>query len=132
VAFAAERVDTWVLKVSIALPLVLLAGLVVWHLVGYLVGQRPRKRRVVRESPEPPSAPTRDDPEQLQQACTALEEALAQKYLELAEGWLRRGQTQQAAAALSKVIQLRPQSHPAQVAHNRLQAMGLKAADQPP
>ena len=144
--FAADRMDTWVLKVSIAIPLVCIAGLGLWHLMVFLAGKLPKKPRTVRYSPEPPSsiqsrefpprgralpkvAPTRDSPEQLQQACTDLEDSLAEIYLKLAESWLRRGQTQKAATALKKILQICPDSRQAQLAQERLRQIGNKAED---
>ncbi len=130
--------ETWVLKVSIAIPLVCLSGLVLWHLLGYVAGKRPRKQRNVRQSPEPPApiktaplpprvrapaevAPARDDPESLQQVCTELEDTLAKTYMELAESWLRKGQPHQAAAILKRILQIRPDKHQAQLAQARLE-----------
>jgi len=132
-----------VLKVSLAIPLVCLVGLGLWHLVAYLAGKLRKKPRTVRHSPEPPSASpspklvpalaeiasARDDPERLQQACTALEGSLAETYLELAESWLRRGQLQNAAAALRKVLQVCPESRQAQFAQDRLRQMGDEFED---
>jgi len=136
--FAADRMDTWVLRASIAIPLVCITGLVVWHLLAYLVGKLPKKPRTVRQSPEPPSStqspeflargrapttvtPAGDSPEQLQQACRDLEDSLAETYVELAESWLRNGRPRKAAAALKKILQICPDSHQAQLAHDRLQ-----------
>jgi hypothetical protein len=48
------RLDTWVFRVSIAVPLVCIAALVLWHLVNHLVGKLVNKRKVIRHSPEPP------------------------------------------------------------------------------
>jgi hypothetical protein len=147
--FAADRMDTWVLTVSVAIPLVCLAGLALWHLAAYLARKLPKKPRPVRHSPEPPApspspkflarergpaevAPTRGDPERLQQACTALEDSLGEKYLELAEGWLRQGQPQKAAAALKRVLQICPEKLQAQLAQDRLRQMGNQVGDQHP
>jgi hypothetical protein len=147
--FAADRIDTWVLKVSIAIPLVCLAGMGLWHLVAYLAAKRPRKPRMVRLSPEPPRAspaprpwprgqglaeakPTADDPERLQQACTALEGSLVDLYLQLAESCLRQGQPQQATAAWNKIILISPGGHQAQLARDRLQQLGKEAEEHPP
>ena len=147
--FAADRMDTWVLKVSIVILLVGIAGLVLWHLGAYLAGKLPKKPRTVRHSPEPPSsipspnllprgrtladvAPIRDDPERLQQTCTALEDSLAQIYMELAESWLRKGQPQNAAAALKKILQICPDRHPAQLARDRLRQIGREVEDPHP
>jgi hypothetical protein len=146
--FAADRMDTWVLKASIVIFLVCIAALGLWHLVAYLVGKLPKKPRTVRQSPEPPSSsqspqllprvPTladvasiRDDPERLQQACTALEDSLAEIYRELAESWLRTGQPQKATAALKKILQLCPDRHQAQLAQDRLQQIGKDTENHP-
>ncbi len=144
--FAADRMDTWVLKVSIAIPLVCIAGLGLWHLMVFLAGKLPKKPRTVRYSPEPPSstpsrefpqrgralrqvAPTRDSPEQLQQACTDLEDSLADTYMELAESWLRSGQPQRAAAALKRILQVCPERRQAQLARDRLHQIGNDVGD---
>jgi len=143
---AAERLDIWVLRASIAILLACIGGLILWHLIAYLAGKLPKKPRTVRHSPEPPSAlqppllprgrfpaevgPTSDDPEGLQEACTALEDALAEKYMQLAESWLRGGQPQKAAAALKRILQICPGRHQAQVAQDCLQKIGQEVADQ--
>ncbi len=144
--FAADRMDTWVLKVSIAIPLVCIAGLGLWHLMVFLAGKLPKKPRTVRYSPEPPSsiqsrefppreraltkvAPARDSLEQLQQACTDLEDSLAAAYMALAESWLRNGQPQRAAAALKKILQVCPERRQAQLARDRLQQIGHDVED---
>jgi hypothetical protein len=124
--FAADRMDTWVLRVSIAIPLVCLLGLALWHLVSYLVGKLPKKPRTFRQSPEPPalSRPVADDPEWLEQTCINLEESLAERYIELGESWLRRGQTEKAAAAFGKVLQVCPEGRQASLAQERLRQIG--------
>ena len=124
--FAVDRLDTWVWRVSIAIPLVCLVVLVLWHLIYYLVGKLPRKPRTYRQSPEPP-APVRsalDEPERLEQACTALEQSLAERYMELGESWLRREQAQKAAAAFNKVLQVCPEGRQASLARERLRQIG--------
>jgi hypothetical protein len=135
--------DTFVFKVSVAIPVVCLVGLGLWHLAAYLVGKMPKKPRTVKHSPEPPAAlqspkllprvralaevgPTGDDPEQLQQACTVLEDSLAAIYLELAESWFRKGQPQHATAALKKILRVCPETRQAQVALDRLQQIGTE------
>jgi hypothetical protein len=147
--FAAGRMDTWVLKVSIAVPLLAIAALALWHLLAYLAGKLPAKPRTARQSPEPPEASgglppadlarnegiatelsplaVRDDPERLQQACLALEGSLATRYVELAESWLRRGQTQKAAAAFRRVLHICPDTAQARLAQDRLQQIGKEA-----
>jgi hypothetical protein len=143
--FAAERMDTWVLKFSIAIPLVCIAGLGLWHLMVYLAGKLPKRPRTVRSSPEPPSIPSREfpprgrastkvasprvSPEQLQQACIDLEDSLAGAYMELAESWLRTGQLQKAAAALKKIVQICPERRQAQLAQDRLRQIGNDVED---
>jgi hypothetical protein len=144
--FAADRMDTWVLKVSIAIVLVCIAGLGLWHLVAYLVGKLPKKPRTVRQSPEPPSAiqsatvpprvravtdvaPTSDEPERLQHACTVLEDSLVETYTQLAESWLRRGQPRKAVAALKKILQICPERQQAQLAQDRLRQIGDEGQD---
>jgi hypothetical protein len=132
-----ERIDLWVLKVSIAIPVVCLAALLLWHLAAFLARKLFKKPRTpLRESPEPPERPARaealpnisatdpsvgDNPERLQQACAALEDLLADRYIELAESWLRRGQPQQATAAFKRVLQICPGSQQAKLAQDRLQ-----------
>jgi hypothetical protein len=146
--FAAERLDTWIFRVSIAIPVVCLAGLVVWYVVSSLAGKLVKKRKPVRLSPEPPSAfrspkplPREqalagapvdtgqiiNDPERLQRTCDALVESLAERYLELANCWLQTGQPQQAAAALQKIVQKCPETRQAAEARDRLRQ--LEAAD---
>jgi hypothetical protein len=158
--FAVERIDEWVFKASIAIPVLCIAGLVLWHLVGYLATQfaKPKKSRPALEpqpslqspkrlpseqagagivQPEQPDAVARavqtsrqlvaqikNDPEQLQQLCAALEDSLAEIYLELAESWLRKGQREQEAATLQKILQSFPNSRHAQTAQDRLRQIG--------
>jgi|GEM_PF-4677982 len=50
------RLDTLIFRVSIAVPLVCIAALVLWHLVNHLVGKLVKKRKVIRHSPEPQAA----------------------------------------------------------------------------
>jgi hypothetical protein len=131
--FAVDRMDTWVLKASIAIVLVCIAALGLWRLAAYLGGKLPQKPRTARQSPEPPApiasatllprvpAVSGDDPERLLQTCTALEDSLAEVYLQLAESWLRRGQPQKASAAWKKILQLCPDRHQARLAQDRLQ-----------
>jgi hypothetical protein len=143
--FAADRMDMWVLMGSIGFVVVCIAALGLWHLFGYLAGKLPKKPRRVKDSPEPPqaiqsskhharvhvpaeAAPTGDDPERLQQTCTALEDSLAASYIALAESWLQRGQSQKAAGALKKVLQICPDRHPGQLAQDRLLQIGNESA----
>jgi hypothetical protein len=137
--FAAERIDTWVFRVGVAVPAVCITVLVVWHLIGLLTGKNPKRRRKVRESPEPPfpfppksppPAPTPADttagdaPDQLRQACMAAEESLARTYLGLAESCLRTGQPREAAAALKKLLRVFPEGDLARLAQDRLRQLG--------
>ena len=127
--FAADQMDTWVLKASIAIFVACLGGLVLWHLLTYLVGKLVPRRKAVRQSPEPPSAPIENDAERLEQACVALAGSLGEKYLELADCWLRQGQPRQAAAALQKVVRACPGTRQAQVAWDRLRQLGAAGND---
>jgi hypothetical protein len=134
--FAAERLDVWVLRVSIAIVVVAIAVLGLWHLVAYLIGKLQKKRRAVRQSPEPPSASrasnnvlARDDPERLQQSCATLEDSLADNYMELAEIWLHRGQPQKAAAEWKKILLMCPEKLQAEIARDRLQQLGIETPD---
>ena len=150
--FAVDRIDTWVFKVGIAIPLVCIAGLVLWHLFAFLTGKLVNKPKTRRQAPEPPTAlqslkrlpsdklafvdspeiseatqltaQIKNDPERLERACAALVESLAEMYLELAESWLRKGQPQQAAAALKKIVQSCPETRQAQLAQVRLRQQG--------
>src|SRR6266446_8609060 len=47
------RLDTWVFGVSIAIPHLCIAVLVLWHLVTGLLGKLAKKRKTFRHSPEP-------------------------------------------------------------------------------
>jgi hypothetical protein len=148
--FAIVRMDEWVLKVSIAIPVLCIGGLVLWHLVGYVVGKLFTKPKTYRHAlePRPPlhvsSEPTiaqadpaeavartmrtlrqlivqmKNDPEQVRRVGAALEDSLAEIYLELAESWARAGQHEQEAAALQKILQSFPHSRHALVAQERL------------
>jgi hypothetical protein len=118
----ADRIDTWLFKVSILVPLVCLAGLVVWHLIAYLARKLVKNRKTVRHSLEPHQklfheaepVQLKNDPERLRRVCAALVESLAKRYLELAESWLHEGQPQQAAVALRKIVQSCPETPQAQ------------------
>jgi len=50
-----DRLDTWVLKVSIAIPLVVLTILLTVQLLRYLARKLKKPRVARRSSPEPPS-----------------------------------------------------------------------------
>jgi hypothetical protein len=126
--FAVDRIDIWVLWFSIAVALLSVVGLVVWQLAGYLARKLTR-RRAVRQSPEPSAPPgcasqIKNDPERLKQACAAQEARLAQMYLELAEASMQRGEAEQTAAALRKIVRMCPETRQAQEARDRLQRLG--------
>jgi hypothetical protein len=141
--FAVERIDTWVFWVSITIPVVCLAALLLWHLVAFLAGKRTKTRKPARISPEPPERlpsatrlplspaspadaqadPINSDPQRLQQACAALEQSLAAMYLELAESWLAKDQPRQAAAALQRIVQSLPETPQARFAQDRLRQL---------
>jgi hypothetical protein len=135
-----------VLYVGIGILGVCVAGLCLWHLLTYLARKLPAKPRTVRHSPEPPSAsqspkllprvrtqaavaPTSDDPEKLQQACTALEDSLAESYLAQAENWLRKGQPKNAVAALQRICNMCAEKPQALAAQERLQQIGKQIED---
>jgi hypothetical protein len=120
-----ERIDTWVFRAAIAVPVVCVAGVVLWHLVGYLA-RKMAGPRVARLSQEPPDAfrstqAADSDTEQLERACAHQAEVLAELYLKLAESWLRRGEPQRATAALQKLLERCPDTRQAQLARDRLQ-----------
>lgn len=50
----AERIDTWVFNVGVAIPVVCVVGLIVWHLLSSMSAKRTSKRKAVRSAPEPP------------------------------------------------------------------------------
>jgi cytochrome c-type biogenesis protein CcmH/NrfG len=127
--FAVDRMDTWVLRVSIAVPVVCLGGLLLWQLLTHLAGKLAPRRRAVRQSPEPPSARVEDDPDRLERACAALAGSLAAKYLELAECRLRQGQHPQAVAALQAAVRACPGTRQADLARDRLRQLGAAADD---
>jgi hypothetical protein len=72
-----------------------------------------------------------EDPEQLQRACAALVDSLAEKYLQLAESWRRRGDIPQAAHTLEKLIRSCPETPQAQVAQERLADIRHSSATDP-
>jgi hypothetical protein len=139
-ASSADRMDTWVLKFSLGILAACLVGVGLWHLGSYLAGKRSKRRRAVRQSPEPPSSgpalkvppsvltlagigPTETNPERLQAACHELEDSLAEMYLELAESWMSKGEPGKAEAALKKVLQICPERPQARLAEGRLSRM---------
>jgi hypothetical protein len=129
--FAADRMDAWIFKVAIAVPLVCICGLVLWHLMSRLSARTGKNRRSVRQSPEPEptflhsgeTAGFKNDPERLQRACAGLVESLAETYLQLADCWLRQGQREQAVIALREIVQRCPETRQAQTARERLQRL---------
>jgi hypothetical protein len=197
--FAVERMDTWIFRVSVAVPVVCLAGLLLWHLVAYLGGRVRGKPKILRHAPEPPArlpgpssrtdfapvilstspedtpadrarlardlldltredfhrqrflsclerckllagtfadrpeaaeakqllAQIKNDPQRLQQVCAAQLDLLAQTYLDLAESWLRKGETEEAAASWQKILQSCPQTAGAQKARECLRNLGV-------
>jgi thioredoxin-related protein len=68
-------------------------------------------------------AEIKNNPEWLQNACTSLTERLGGLYMSLAETWIRKGQPQQAAACLERVIQSLPHTRQAETAQIRLAAI---------
>jgi thioredoxin-like negative regulator of GroEL len=62
----------------------------------------------------------KNNPEWLRQACDTLGDQLGGLYLSLAESWLRKGQPQQAALCLERVIQTLPGTRQAEAAQVRL------------
>jgi hypothetical protein len=133
------RFDTWVLIVSIAIPLACVVALFVLHVLSRLA--ETRRKRPTRHALEPrpsnlitdrlKSEPTGkdakpissqilDDPEHLEGACAALAETLAKKYLELAESYAGRGKAQKATFYFEKVVQGFPGTPQADLAKERL------------
>jgi thioredoxin-like negative regulator of GroEL len=66
------------------------------------------------------AAEIKGNPEWMQNACDSLTERLSSMYLALAETWLHKGQPQQAAVCLERVIRTFPNSRQAEVAQIRL------------
>lgn len=62
----------------------------------------------------------KSNPDWMQQACQSLSERLGLLYLCLAETWIKKGQPQEAAVCLERVVQAFPGSHQAEVAQERL------------
>jgi hypothetical protein len=124
---AVERLDTWVFRAAIAVPLACLAVLCAWHLLASLGRMLAGKRRPVRYSPEPPAPETSrdqarvlDGPEDWQQVCAERENALADAYMELAESWLRAHRPLEAAAVWQRVVRVCPDGPQARRARERL------------
>jgi hypothetical protein len=137
ILFAAERVDTWVIRVSIALPFICLGVVVIWQLLSYLKRKLSKPRVAARESPEPARPFDRDatpisvELEKLERDCASLAEALAQKYLELAEACVQSGQRERAAAVWQKIIERCPESRQALVAQDRLRELHAVKSSHP-
>jgi hypothetical protein len=66
------------------------------------------------------------DPQWLEQACASLIEVLAERYMELAESWLKSGRPERAAEVLKKLIQTCPETRQAQAAGERLRQLEEK------
>ena len=130
VALVTDRIDTWVVIVSVGFLVVCVAVLVLLHLLRFAGRKLGRERRAVRESPEPGTVSTRNDPERLERACAGMEETLAQMYMDLAESWLRAGQRQQAAVVWQKIADRCPETPQAQAARQRLRETNAIATDE--
>jgi thioredoxin-like negative regulator of GroEL len=72
------------------------------------------------------TAAIKGNPDCLKQTCDRLGEQLGALYLELAEAWLKRGQPQQAAPYLERVVQLLPGSRQAETAQARLAQISVR------
>ena len=66
------------------------------------------------------TAEIKNNPEWLQQACETLSCRLGKLYMSLAETWIQKGQPQQAALYLDRVIKSFPGSREAQAARLRV------------
>jgi thioredoxin-like negative regulator of GroEL len=66
------------------------------------------------------AAEIKEDPELTRQACDQMGERLGVLYLTMAEGWLKKGQPQQAVFYLERVVQTLPNSRHAELAQVRL------------
>lgn len=64
-----------------------------------------------------------ENPEYLAKACDALNHRSGVMYLALAESWMKKGQPEQAAVCLERVLQVAPGSRPAEVAQSKLNDM---------
>ena len=60
------------------------------------------------------------DPERMAKVCEAMNQRLADMYLSLAETWLKKGDRDQAAACLDKVVKVNPRSGTAMLAQAKL------------
>src|SRR4051794_39080259 len=68
--FAVERIDTWVLWVSIGIGVMCVAGLVFWQLAIHAARKLGPPRKAVRQSPEPERVEA--DAEKLERTCAGL------------------------------------------------------------
>lgn len=78
------------------------------------------------------AAEIKSNPEWMQRACDTLNERLSAMYLALAETWLQRGQRQEAAACLQRVVRMFPatrQAEAAQVRLHQIQGLPTRAVD---
>jgi thioredoxin-like negative regulator of GroEL len=69
------------------------------------------------------AAEVKNNPEWLQQACDSLSDRLGGLYLALAESWIKKGQPQQAALYLERVVRTFPGTRQAETAQVRLSAL---------
>jgi thioredoxin-related protein len=74
------------------------------------------------------AAEIKNNPEWMRQACDSLSEQLGGMYMALAESWLRKGQPQQAAAILERLVQAFPGSRHAELAQVRLSQITAQPA----
>jgi hypothetical protein len=65
-------------------------------------------------------ADIKSNPVWMQTACESLSDRLGLLYLSLADTWLKKGQPQQAALCLERVVKAFPSSQHAEVAQRRL------------
>jgi hypothetical protein len=130
VALVTDRIDTWMVIVSVGFLCLCVAVLVLLNLLHFAGRKLGRERRAVRESPEPGTFTSRNDPQRLERACAGMEETLAQMYMDLAESWLRAGQRQQATAVWQKIVERCPETPQAQTARERLREANAIATDE--
>jgi thioredoxin-related protein len=72
----------------------------------------------------------KNNPAWMQTACDSLSDRLGLLYLSLAETWIKKGQPQQAALCLERVVKAFPSSQHAEVAQRRLDQIQGKQAQQ--
>jgi thioredoxin-related protein len=78
-----------------------------------------------RDLPEGKEAATlaasiKANPQQMSRVCDAMNERLSKMYMDLADSWLKKGETEQAAACLEKVLKINPSGSTAVNAQARL------------